>query len=137
MDPSLSDAFGNLENIHIANHDKAVQVAEDEDVRANIVQAVNVPSMVSMALIANKTVPDGTWSRDISYAMPQYVEKGSPSSIDINWMFATSYCRYGCDYTGMSYGSVNVTYSSTKQCYSLPVQYAYDHNKSCASNPTR
>ena len=60
MDPSLSDAFGNLENIHIANHDKAVQVAEDEHVRANIFQAVNVPSMVLMAPIASKTVPDGT-----------------------------------------------------------------------------
>ena len=121
MDQSLTTAFGKLENIHI-EHENALQKAEGETVKAKIVQAVNVPSLVSMALIANTTVPDGTWTQDISYAMPQFVEKGRPSSLDINWMFVSSHCDYGTYYTGMNYGSIDVTYSSTKQCFPLPVQ---------------
>ena len=125
-DPSVKAAFENLENIIIANNENAVDAAKDGYVRADIVQAVNVPSLVSLAVIANETDPaDGNWTRDISYAMPQYVEKGSPSSLNINWMFANDYCVHDDDYTGMNYGSVDVTYSSTKECYPLPVQIPY------------
>ena len=125
-DPLIKAAFENLENINIANSDHSVEAAENGRVRADIVQAVNVLSPVSIAVIANETIPDGTWTRDISYAMPQYVEKGSPPSLNINWIFADNECTHGTQYTGMNYGSVDVTFSSTKKCYPLPVQYVAD-----------
>ena len=118
LNAGLSTAFGKLENVHINGTDVLESAPFAEAVTF---QAVNIPSLVSMSLISNSTTPTDRWTADVSYAMPQYKET-SPSSLDINWLFVNSSCTYGLQYYGMSHGSVDVTYSSTKQCYPLPVQ---------------
>ena len=121
VDPALSAAFGNFENIDI-DSPKAIDYLRDVSTKGEtFLQAVNVRSLVSIALIANKTVPNNTLTEDMSYAMPEY-EQSPSSSLNINWLFASYQCLYGADFTGISHGYVNVTYSSAKQCFPLPVQ---------------
>ena len=112
-------AFGKLENIYI-NHTLALAEVQAQNDSATLLQAYNVPSLVSMALIANTTAPTDRWTADVSYAMPEY-EKTSPPSLNINWLFASRSCTY-TQHTGINYGTVDVTYSSTKNCVPLPVQ---------------
>ena len=119
-DPNLVSAFGKLEDVPIEGDD-AFNVRQYS--RASIIQAVNVPSLVSISFIQNSTLPSAPWTADMTYAMPEY-EKSKPSSLNVNWMFANSDCVYGSsdDFTGMNWGSVDVSYTSTKQCFPLPVQ---------------
>ena len=118
----ISGAFGTLENVPI---DGEAPLAVAEHSTAFITQAVDIPSMVSTAFIANTTVPKEKFTGDLSYAMPQY-NLHQHSSLNMNWLFFKNDCTYGSDYSGISYGSVEVTYSSTKKCVQLDVQAADD-----------
>ena len=114
--PSLSGAFGTLENVAL---DGKGPLASAADSKAFLIQAVNVPSMISTAFIANSTIPEGSWTADVSYAMPEYNIDQPSASLNFNWLFAKGDCD---DFAGMNYGSVDVSYTSTKSCVPLPVQ---------------
>ena len=113
---SLQSAFGTIENISIDGKSALESAANS---RAFLIQAVNVPSMTSTAFIANSTIPEGSWTADVSYAMPEYNLKQPSESLNFNWLFAKSDCD---DFAGMNYGSVDVSYTSAKSCVPLPVQ---------------
>ena len=114
----FSTAFGTLENFPI---DGEAALADAEHSAAFIIQAVDIPSMVSTAFIANATVPEKNYTGDLSYAMPQY-NLHQLSSLNVNWLFFNDDCTYGSGYLGISYGSVDVAYISTKSCVPLDVQ---------------
>ena len=120
----LSTAFGKVENFHI---DGEGALATAANAAAFITQAVDIPSMVSTAFIANATTPEEKYTGDLSYAMPQF-NLHHMSSLNMNWLFFNGLCSFSNgDFNGINRGSVDVTYSSTKKCVPLDVQTDEDY----------
>jgi len=125
LDPSLTGAFGYLSNVPITGLDNT----DATKVASFLIQPVNVPSVTTVALISNSSVPnDATpFITDISYAMPGY-SKSTPASLNVNWLYRVSRdidsaCMYQSA-TGSNHGSVDVSFHTKKTCVQLPVQEA-------------